>query len=57
MNAVQGDEPLGRQEPEPEERRHRGIGGILGEPPRGIHERLLNHVGRVDAPLEATVQA
>ena len=50
-------QPLGRQEAEPEEWRHRRVGGVLGEPPRGIHERLLNHVRRVDAPLQPPVQS
>ena len=32
------------------------IGGVFGQPPRGIHERLLEHVLRVDAPLQTPVE-
>src|SRR5262249_40791863 len=57
MNAMQRDQPLGRQEAKPKEWRHRRVGGVLGKAPRGIHERLLAYVRRVDAPLQSPVQA
>jgi hypothetical protein len=52
---VQDDQPLPRQEPQPEERRHRRRGEVLGLPPVDVEERLLEHVRGVDPPLEAAV--
>jgi hypothetical protein len=30
--------------------------GVLGQPPRGVERRLLDHVRRIDAPAQAMVE-
>jgi hypothetical protein len=47
---------LGRDAPEPEEERDFWGLEILAEPPRGVDERLLKHVGGIHAPREAMVE-
>ena len=55
---MQDLECLGRQEPEPEEERHRGrLAKVLGQAAGGFQISLLEHVGGVHAPLEPPVHA
>jgi hypothetical protein len=55
---VQGLERLGRQEPQPEEQRHRRrFAEILRQAAGGLQVGVLDHVGGIDPPLEPAVQA
>jgi hypothetical protein len=56
MLAVQRRKPLAGEVPEPEERRHPGVGEVLGLPLVDVEERLLEDVRGIDPPLEAPVQ-
>ena len=49
-------ESLTDQEPEPEEERHVGLSRVVGQPPGGIEVRLLEDVGGIDPPLEASIE-
>jgi hypothetical protein len=55
--AVDVDELLDGQYPQPQEERHRRAGGVLRQPPCQDEVRLLEDVGGVDAGLEAAVEA
>ena len=52
---VQGHQLLAGEEPEPQKERHRGIAQVLGQPGRGLQIRFLDHVRRVDPPLEPPI--
>ena len=61
MNAlsppVRHQEALEREEPQPEERRHRlRLAPVVVAPRGGLEERLVDDVGGVDAPAEAGIE-
>ena len=50
-------QPLKRQEPQPQERRHRvRLANVLGPTLRGLEERLLDHVRGVDPAAQPLIQ-
>ena len=55
--AVQGLERLTCEEADPEERRHVGLGDVLAGAASNLEVSVLEHVGRVDAPLQPPVEA
>ena len=55
--AVQGLERLAGQEAEPEERGHVRLGEVFPRPTGDLEIGVLEHVGRVDAPLQPPVEA
>jgi hypothetical protein len=54
---VQRQEFLTCDPAEPEERRQRGCGQVIGCAAGDVEEGFLEHVGRVDPPLQAVVDA
>ena len=54
---VQRLERLAGQEAEPEERRHGRLGEVLGGPAGHLEIGVLEHVGRVDAPAQPSIEA
>jgi hypothetical protein len=54
--SVQGHEPLIRDPAQPEEHRHRGACQVVPAPPGNVKVRLLQHVRRVEPPLEPAIQ-
>ena len=57
MASVQIDELLPGQQPQPQEERQRRPGGPLGEAAGVVGIGVLEDVGRVDAALQAQVEA
>jgi hypothetical protein len=55
--AVQGQEPLAGDQAEPEKRGDPGVVGVLGGSAENLELRVLQHIGRVDASLEPSVQS
>ena len=54
--AVDGDELLPGDVPQPEEERELGVAGVVGEVLADLQEGVLEHVGRVHPALEAAVE-
>jgi hypothetical protein len=50
------DQPLAREEPQPQEERQRRVGGVFLEAPRHVEAGVLEHVGRVEPALQPAVQ-
>lgn len=57
MLAMQHEQLLSRDEPQPQERRHRRILQILRVPRRRLQKSLLDHVRGIDSPLQPAVHA
>ena len=49
-------QPLADDQPQPQEQRQLRVGQVVGELGDGVHERVLEDVGRVDPALEPAVE-